>query len=84
MTKRRGAAPGQRPLFLPRHLPERSSPSRVRLAAQNQRAPDRSGPFRTTFLVLGKGGLCKGNNTSSLALTACLLLVGPDQNPKTS
>ncbi len=27
-------------------LPERSSPSRVRYAAQNARALDRSGPFR--------------------------------------
>ena len=35
------------PLFLLSHLPERSSPSRVRFAAQKQRALDRSGPFRT-------------------------------------
>jgi hypothetical protein len=34
------------PLSLLPHVPERSSPSRVRFAAQNPRALDRSGPFR--------------------------------------
>jgi hypothetical protein len=33
-------------LSLHAHVPERSSPSRVRFAAQNRRALDRSGPFR--------------------------------------
>ena len=33
------------PLSLQSHLPERSSPSRVRFATQNRRALDSSGPF---------------------------------------
>lgn len=41
------------------YLPERSSPSRVRCAAQNPRALDRSGPFRNLILRPGKGGKCK-------------------------
>ncbi len=47
------------PLSLHRHLSERSSPSRVRYAAQNQRALDRSGPFRTRILEKGKGATAK-------------------------
>lgn len=47
------------PLSLPRHLPERSSPSRVRSAAQNQRALDCSGPFRRLLLDKGKGANAK-------------------------
>jgi hypothetical protein len=43
------------PLSLPPHLPERSSPSRVRSAAQNRRALDRSGPFRKLVSDKGKG-----------------------------
>ena len=43
------------PLSLHRHLPERSSPSRVRFAAQNRRALDRCGPFRKLILDKGKG-----------------------------
>ena len=42
------------PLSLLRHLPERSSPSRVRFAAQNRRALDRSGPFYECWLIRGK------------------------------
>jgi hypothetical protein len=51
---------GQGPLSLHRHLPERSSPSRVRSAAQTPRALDRSGPFRKRILREGNGGQCKG------------------------
>ena len=47
------------PLSLLRHLPERSSPSRVRFAAQNRRALDRSGPFRKLILDKGKGANAK-------------------------
>ena len=47
------------PLSLHRHLSERSSPSRVRSAAQNPRALDRSGPFRTRTLEKGKGATAK-------------------------
>jgi len=36
-------------------LGERSSPSRVRYAAQNRRALDRSGPFPKTSYEKGKG-----------------------------
>jgi hypothetical protein len=50
---------GQGPLSLHAHLPERSSPSRVRFAAQTTRALDRSGPFRNLILRQGKGGQCK-------------------------
>jgi hypothetical protein len=49
------------PLSLHRHLSERSSPSRVRSAAQNPRALDRSGPFRTPTLEKGKGATAKAN-----------------------
>ena len=38
-------------LSLLRDLAERSSPSRVRCAAQNRRALDRSGPFWQHFLI---------------------------------
>ena len=47
------------PLSLAFQIPERSSPSRVRCAAQNRRALDRSGPFRTTHLDKGKGADAK-------------------------
>jgi hypothetical protein len=47
------------PLSLPPQLPERSSPSRVRFAAQNPRALDRSGPFRSFSLDKGKGANAK-------------------------
>jgi hypothetical protein len=47
------------PLSLHRHLPERSSRSRVRFAAQTQRALDRSGPFRNLISEKGKGANAK-------------------------
>ena len=55
------------PLSLHAHLPERSSPSRVRFAAQKPRALDCSGPFRSLILHKGKGASAKaaldhGNN----------------------
>ena len=43
------------PLSLHDHLPERSSPSSVRFAAQNRRALDDSGPFRRLISEKGKG-----------------------------
>jgi hypothetical protein len=52
------------PLSLQRHLPERSSPSRVRLAAQNRRALDRCGPFRKLFSEKGKGAHAKSTPPS--------------------
>jgi len=65
------------PLSLLRHLSERSSPSRVRSAAQNPRALDRSGPFRTRTLEKGKGATAKAR-----PLSACSRvpppLVGPE------
>jgi hypothetical protein len=42
------------PLSLLPHVPERSSPSRVRFAAQNRRALDGSGPFRRLTNEKGK------------------------------
>src|SRR5258708_2781559 len=54
------------PLFLPRHLPERSSPSRVRFAAQKPRALDCSGPFRKHMLE--KEGKCKVKTMPRLLL----------------
>jgi hypothetical protein len=53
------------PLSLHRHLSERSSPSRVRSAAQNPRALDRSGPFRTLTLEKGKGATAKAKSLSA-------------------
>jgi hypothetical protein len=55
----RGIPLRPRPLSLHLHLSERSSPSRVRSAAQNRRALDRSGPFRTAHLEKGKGATAK-------------------------
>jgi hypothetical protein len=73
------------PLSLHRHLPERSSPSRVRSAAQNRRALDRSGPFRKPLLDKGKGANAKAK-PFPIATDCCLPLVGPQQflprNPK--
>ena len=48
-------------LSLHHHLPERSSPSSVRYAAQTPRALDASGPFRNLILRSGKGGSCKAH-----------------------
>jgi hypothetical protein len=52
------------PLSLLRHLPERSSPSRVRFAAQKRRALDRSGPFRKLILEKGKAAHAKSTPPS--------------------
>jgi hypothetical protein len=52
------------PLSLHPHLSERSSPSRVRYAAQNQRTLDRSGPFRTLTLEKGKVATAKAKPLS--------------------
>ena len=66
------------PLSLLPHLPERSSPPRVRSAesfqtrkrfssaAQKPRALDRSGPFRKRILIEGKGGNCKGSTANPI------------------
>jgi hypothetical protein len=53
------------PLSLALQIPERSSPSRVRCAAQNRRALDCSGPFRTTHSDKGKGADAKATPGSS-------------------
>jgi hypothetical protein len=65
------------PLSLHRHLPERSSPSRVRSAAQNPRALDRSGPFRTLTLEKGKGATAKAKRFSF-----CSRLLPPAGRPR--
>jgi hypothetical protein len=61
------------PLSLPPHVPERSSPSRVRSAAHKPRALDRSGPFRR-LSVIRESGLMQ----SPLAAASGLPLVGPE------
>lgn len=61
------------PLSLPPHVPERSSPSRVRFAAQKPRALDRSGPFRRFTEIRESGQL-----QSSFAASCGLPLVGPE------
>jgi hypothetical protein len=53
------------PLSLALQIAERSSPSRVRCAAQNRRALDCSGPFRTTHFDKGKGANAKATPGSS-------------------
>jgi hypothetical protein len=63
------------PLSLPLHVPERSSPSRVRFAAHNSRALDCSGPFRR--FTNDKGKRANANPSHSAALCA-LPLVGPE------
>ena len=63
------------PLSLPLHVPERSSPSRVRFAAHKPRALDRSGPFRR--FTNDKGKRANANPSHSAALCA-LPLVGPE------
>lgn len=60
------------PLSLLPHVPERSSPSRVRFAAHKPRALDRSGPFRRSTEIRESGQL-----QSSLAASCGLPLVGP-------
>jgi hypothetical protein len=67
------------PLSLHRHLPERSSPSRVRSAAQNRRALDRSGPFRKLSLDQGKGANAKPKPLL-VAADCGLPSVGPQQS----
>lgn len=74
------------PLSLPPHLPERSSPPRVRSgesfqtqkrfssAAPKPRALDRSGPFRKRILIEGKGGNCKGSTTNAIPKSGRLRL----------
>ena len=53
------------PLSLRLQIPERSSPSRVRSAAQNPRALDCSGPFRRVSLDEGKEAHAKAKTKSS-------------------
>jgi hypothetical protein len=62
----RGTPPGTPGPFPSRlKIPERSSPSRVRSAAQNRRALDRSGPFRRVSLDEGKGAHAKAKTKTS-------------------
>jgi hypothetical protein len=63
------------PLSLLSHVPERSSPSRVRFAAQNRRALDGSGPFRRLTNEKGKRANAK---PSQFAALCGLPLVGPE------
>jgi hypothetical protein len=63
------------PLSLPPHVPERSSPSRVRFAAHKPRALDGSGPFRR--LTNDKGKWANANPSQFAALCG-LPLVGPE------
>ena len=65
------------PLSLPPHVPERSSPSRVRCAAHKPRALDRSGPFRRLTEIRESGQM-----QSPLAAEACLPLVGSELHNK--
>jgi hypothetical protein len=58
------------PLSLHRHLPERSSPSMVRCAAQKPRALDRSGPFRTPSSQEGKGAIGKDRRSGPVSTRA--------------
>ena len=61
------------PLSLVSQLSERSSPSRVRCAAQTTRALDCSGPFRTLDLDQGKRAT---GNAPQFAAPSGLPLVG--------
>jgi hypothetical protein len=63
------------PLSLLAHVPERSSPSRVRCAAHKSRALDGSGPFRRFTNEKGKR---ENANPSQFAALSGLPLVGPD------
>ncbi len=63
------------PFPLPTNLSERSSPSRVRSAAQKSRALDRSGPFPTTHLDQGKGANAKANTRCNFSLDTTGLLM---------
>ena len=62
------------PLSLLPHVPERSSPSRVRCAAHKPRALDRSGPFRRLTGIRESGQLQR----TPLAAPSGLPLVGPE------
>ena len=61
------------PLSLLPHVPERSSPSRVRSAAHKPRALDRCGPFRRLTEIRESGQM-----QSPFAAGSCLPLVGPE------
>ncbi len=61
------------PLSLLPHVPQRSSPSRVRLAAHKPRALDGSGPFRKLTQIRESGQM-----QCSLAALAGLPMVGPE------
>ncbi len=61
------------PLSLLSHVPERSSPSRVRFAAPKPRALDRSGPFRRSTVIRESGQM-----HSPFAAPSGLPLVGPE------
>ena len=65
------------PLSLLPHVPERSSPSRFRFAAQNPRALDRSGPFRRLTEIRESGQL-----QSPFAALSGLPLGGPELHDK--
>jgi len=68
------------PLSLPPQLPERSSPSRVRFAAQKSARP---GPLRAVpkfFLRQGKGGQCKVETTRRLPPHPASRWSAPTQN----
>ena len=65
------------PLSLPPHVPERSSPSRVRFAAHKPRALDGSGPFRRFTNDKGKAANTKAKPFPFAALYG-LPLVGPE------
>jgi len=67
------------PLSLPPHVPERSSPSRVRFAAHTPRALDGSGPFRKLTNEKGKRA---NANPSPFAALCGLPLVGPELHDK--
>jgi hypothetical protein len=75
MTATRMRQPTASPLSLHRHLPERSSPSRVRFVAQNRRALDHSGPFRKLSQIRERGQL-QSPNQSQFAADCCLPLIG--------
>jgi len=61
------------PLSLLPHVPERSSPSRVRFAAHKPRALDGSGPFRRLTEIRESGQM-----QTLLAARSGLPLVGPE------
>jgi hypothetical protein len=65
------------PLSLLPYVPERSSPSRVRFAAQKTRALDRSRPFRRLTEIRESGQL-----QSPFAASSALPLVGPELHDK--